>query len=54
MVFVGMGTFAEVMELCNPLVIKLKRFSLVCNYTRNTSSVGRNKLLVKCTIFLIS
>ena len=24
--FVGMGTFAEVMELCNPLVIKSKYF----------------------------
>ena len=24
--FVGLGTFAEVMQLCNPLVIKSKTF----------------------------
>ena len=54
MAFVGLGTFAQVMQLCNPLVIKIKTFSVVCNHTQNTSSVGRNQLFFKSTIFVIS
>jgi len=52
--FVGLGTFAEVMQICNPLVIKSKTFSMICNYTRNTSSLGRDKLLFKSINFVIS
>jgi hypothetical protein len=52
--FVGLVTFAEVMQLCSPLVILSKRFSMIRNHIRNTSSVGRNKLLFKSIILVIS
>jgi len=42
MCFAGLGTLAELMQVSKPSLIKTKCFSMVCNHTRNTRSVGHN------------
>ena len=54
MCFAVLGIQAEIMQVYNPLVIKSKTFSMVCNYTRNTRSLVPNQLLFKSSIFVIS
>jgi hypothetical protein len=53
MCFAGLGKIAELMQVCNTLVVQRKTFFHSKN-TRNARSVWRNQLLFKPSIFVIS